>query len=259
MENQISYQELIDVAADIAEEASKIALSYFRKSILIEMKENMTPVTIADKKTEEAIRAELASAFPGFGIQGEEFGEEDMHEDLVWTIDPIDGTLSFIRGIPLFGTLIGLLDKGEPVGGVMVLPALGETYTAASGEGAFCNGHQIHVSQTQTIETAFISAGDVIAFKDLGKLPFLKSLQTETNYCRGYTDCFAHALVMRGSLDAMIDPIVSIWDIAPLASLIQEAGGCYFDFEGKETIHSKSFIACTPAIKGNILELLSRC
>src|SRR3989338_7153585 len=115
----LSYQELVEAAADIAEEAGKVALSYFRKSILIEMKENLTPVTIADKKTEEKIRAELTAAFPGFGIMGEEFGEESPNAEFVWTVDPIDGTSSFIRGIPLFGTLLGLLHKGEPVGGVM--------------------------------------------------------------------------------------------------------------------------------------------
>lgn len=255
---QESYQELIEAAADIAEEASKIALSYFRKNLLIETKDNMTPVTIADKKTEEAIRAELTKAFPGFGILGEEFGEEAIDAELVWTVDPIDGTLSFIRGIPLFGTLLGLLSDGEPVGGVMVLPALGETYTAAEGEGAFCNGLHMHMSSTKSLAASFISVGDIYAFRDAGKLSLLNSLQNEATHCRGYTDCFAHALVIRGGLDAMIDPVVNVWDVAPLAAIIQEAGGCYFDFEGKETIRSSSFVSCTPAVKDELLSLIAK-
>src|ERR1700744_1436846 len=107
----LDYEYLLEEAADIAERASKIALSYFRQALLIEMKENHTPVTIADKKTEEWIRGELSKAFPDHGILGEEFGEEASASEFLWTIDPIDGTRSFVRGIPLFGTLLGLLHR----------------------------------------------------------------------------------------------------------------------------------------------------
>lgn len=249
-------EEILEVASDIAEKAAQMAFSYFRQPILIEVKENQTPVTVADKKTEEFIRKSLLEDFPGFGILGEEYGEESTHNQYVWTVDPIDGTRSFIRGIPLFGTLVGLLDRGKPIGGIMVLPALEETYWAGMGLGTFCNGHQIHVSQAHHLKNAVTSVGDVYAFEQAGKEKVLKSLIEKTEICRGYTDCFGHSLVMRGALDAMVDPVVSIWDIAPLACMIEEAGGLYFDFHGEKTIHGKSFISCGPGLQKEILSVL---
>lgn len=248
--------EILETAKDIAEEAAQLAFSYFRQPILIEMKENQTPVTVADKKTEEFIRKSLLEDFPGFGILGEELGEESTHQQYVWTVDPIDGTRSFIRGIPLFGTLIGLLDRGKPIGGIMVLPALEETYWAGSGLGAFCNGHQIHVSQASHLKNSVTGVGDVYAFQEAGKEKLFHQLTEKTEICRGYTDCFGHSLVFRGALDAMVDPIVSVWDIAPLACLVEEAGGQYFDFQGEKTIQSKSFVTCGPGLRKEILSLI---
>ncbi len=235
-----------------------MALSYFRKAILIEIKENLTPVTIADKKTEEFMRSELTAAFPGFGILGEEFGEESVQNEFVWTIDPIDGTRSFIRGIPLFGTLLGLLHNGKPILGVMVLPALKETYSAATGLGTYCNGHQLHVSPMADLKTANIALGDAYAFQETGTEQLFQLLTKKAELARGYTDCFGHALVMRGSLDAMVDPLVSIWDVAPLATLIEESGGEYFSFEGEKTIRQKSFISCGPKLKEELLTVIAQ-
>jgi len=252
-----NYKDLLEQATDIAERAAKIAHSYFRQALLIEMKENHTPVTIADKKTEEMIRGEISREFPTHGILGEEFGQDAKKSEYLWTIDPIDGTRSFIRGIPLFGTLLGLLKKGEPILGVMVLPALDETYAAAKGLGVYCNGMQIRVSATKALESAVVSCGDISHFEALGKKSYLTALMDKAELLRGYTDCFGHALVVRGAIDAMIDPVVSFWDIAPIACLIKEAGGEYFNFEGEETVDTKSFITCTPALKKEILGLSS--
>jgi histidinol-phosphatase len=251
----LDYESLLEEAADIAERASKIALSYFRQALLIEMKENHTPVTIADKKTEEMIREEISQSFPDHGIIGEEFGVHLNNADYIWTIDPIDGTRSFIRGIPLFGTLLGLLEKGEPVLGVMVLPALEETYTAGKGLGAFCDGIQLHVSATKSLESALVSCGDVSCFGAIGKKDYLNRLLERAELVRGYTDCFGHSLVIRGAIDAMVDPIVSPWDVVPLACLIREAGGDYFTFEGDTTHAGRSFISCTPALRNELLGL----
>lgn len=249
------YEELLETAVDIADRAGQMALSYFRQALLIEMKENHTPVTIADKKTEEMIRTELSKAFPDHGLLGEEFGIHAHDAKFVWTIDPIDGTRSFIRGIPLWGTLLGLLEDGEPVLGVMVLPSLDETYTAAKGLGAYCDGQQLHVSATKAIESAIVSTGDVNCFDDIGKRNVQRSLEERAELVRGYTDCFGHALVARGAIDAMVDPLVSIWDIAPIACIIKEAGGEYFALNGETTIREKTFVTCTPALKREILAL----
>jgi histidinol phosphatase-like enzyme (inositol monophosphatase family) len=250
-----NYTELLEEASSIVERAGKLALSYFRQPILIEMKENHTPVTIADKKTEELIRELLGKSFPSFGIVGEEFGEHAADAEYVWTVDPIDGTRSFIRGIPLFGTLLGLLHRGEPVLGVMALPALDELYTGATGLGVKCNGAQMRVSATQTLESAFVSVGDPSLFEAAGKTKFFHNLMARTELTRGYTDCFGHALVIRGAVDAMIDPIVSPWDVAPIACLVREAGGDYCTFDGERTLNQKSFISFTPALKKQILSL----
>lgn len=249
------YKSLAEDAADIATRASKIALSYFRQPILIETKDNGTPVTLADKKTEEAIRNDLSKAFPDFGILGEEFGEEQKKSDFVWTVDPIDGTRSFIKGIPLFGTLLGLLEKGKPVVGVLVLPALGETYYAAKGFGTHCGKEQVRVSATTALENAMVSGGDMPTFRASHKMKYLQTLMQKTDSVRGYTDCFGHSLVLRGAIDAMIDPVVSIWDVAPIACLVTEAGGEYFNFEGTQDLTSSSFISCTAGLKRQLLGL----
>ncbi len=254
----LELSKILDTAIQIAEQGGHMALSYFRKAILIEIKENLTPVTVADKKTEEFMRAELLAAFPGFGILGEEFGEESVQNEFVWTIDPIDGTRSFIRGIPLWGTLLGLLHNGEPILGVMVLPALKETYSAARGLGTYCNGHQLHVSPHSEMKTANIALGDAYAFEETGTEKIFQLLTKKAELARGYTDCFGHALVMRGSLDAMVDPLVSIWDVAPLATLVEESGGEYFSFEGEQTIRAKSFISCGPKMKEELLGILAQ-
>lgn len=253
----MEFKETLEQATFIAEEASKVALSYFRHTLLIEMKANQTPVTIADKKTEEFIREALMQAFPEHGILGEEFGEEVRSSEYMWTIDPIDGTRSFIRGIPLFGTLLALLRKGEPVVGVMVLPALKETYTSALGLGTYCNGTQIRVSATQTLETAIVSCGDIPTFESARKTELLQGLMKRAELCRGYTDCFGHGLVARGAVDAMIDPIVSLWDIAALACIIREAGGEYCNFEGTQDLNSSSFMSFTPQLKAQLMGLVS--
>ncbi|MEZ4751309.1 MAG: inositol monophosphatase family protein [Bdellovibrionota bacterium] len=249
------YSEFLPEAVRIAEEASAIAASYFRQAILIETKADQSPVTIADKKGEEHIRKELGKRFPGHGILGEEFGTEALDADFVWTIDPIDGTRSFIRGIPLFGTLLGLLHRRRVVLGIMVLPILQETYTAVLGKGTFCNDQRLHVSPTQTLENAVVSIGDVNCFEKAGKMAYMHQIMEKAELARGYTDCFGHSLLLRGAVDAMIDPVVAPWDVIPIACLVREAGGEFFDFDGGQTLETSSFISCAPGLKQALLNL----
>ncbi len=248
------YRSVLDEAVDIAQRASHIALSHFRSALLIEMKENQTPVTVADKKTEEMIRKEINRRFPSHGIYGEEFGIETPNAEYVWTVDPIDGTRSFIRGIPLFGTLLGLLHRGEPVVGIMVLPALEETYSAAVGLGTYCNGTQLHVSPVTSLGNALVSCGDVSCFESTGHMRLLLSLMRKAELVRGYTDCFGHAMLLRGSVDAMIDPLVALWDVAPIACLVKEAGGEYFSLDGKGLLEATTFVSCVPALRHQLVE-----
>lgn len=251
----ISYEEELEAAVEIAEEASEIALSYFRQALLIETKADGSPVTMADKKVEEYIRLQLKEAFPKDGILGEEFGEADLGASRIWTIDPIDGTRSFIKGIPLFGTLLGLLDQGTPVLGVLVLPAIGETYAAAQGMGTHCNGVSVRVSPSAVLESSFISLGDRSCFALSGNSQYLEKIIEKAGVSRAYTDCFGHSLVIRGAVDAMIDPIVSVWDIAPIACLVKEAGGVYFNLDGEEKLTGNGFVSATSALKAQLIGL----
>jgi histidinol phosphatase-like enzyme (inositol monophosphatase family) len=245
MRKNSPFAELLHAAIDIAESAAEVAKSYFRGALLIEIKDNQTPVTIADKKTEEVIRREVERRFPDHGILGEEFGHAPRERsELTWTIDPIDGTRSFIRGIPLWGTLLGVLHRDEPVVGVMVLPMLGETYAAAKGMGTQCNGTPIHVSPVGKFDKAVVSVGDRSCFSSTKTLSVLERLENEAELVRSYTDCFGHALVARGGADAMIDPMVSVWDVAPIACIVEEAGGRYGNFEGRRTVHDSTFVTC---------------
>lgn len=254
-----SYQDLLPEAVDLAERAAKIAVGYFRKSLLIEMKENHTPVTIADKKTEEWLRGELDKRFPEHGIIGEEFGHGSRAgSELTWTVDPIDGTRSFIRGIPLWGTLLGLMHGDEPVLGVMVLPGLDETYSAAAGTGTMCNGHPVHVSPLQGLENAVVAVGDRGCFSSEGQSSVLAKIDEKAALVRGYTDCFGHSLVIRGAVDAMLDPLVSIWDIAPIACLVREAGGQYGNFAGKATVRDTTFATCGGGVADDVWALCGK-
>lgn len=249
-------KDLAREAAEIVEDSARVALSYFQKPLLIETKDNQTPVTIADKKTEEKIRAELQRRFPNHGIIGEEFGEESREREWVWTVDPIDGTRSFVRGIPLWGSLVSLLKNNEPVLGIMALPALGELYWAVQGGGTFRNDHPVHVTTTKVLESAFVSCGDFYAFEDAGKREYAHRLMDTAELTRGYCDCFGHSLVMRGAQDAMVDPVVAIWDIAPLALLVEEAGGGYSNFRGERTILDTNFMSfATPELGKALLDL----
>lgn len=249
------YGEILEQASEIVERGSRVALSYFRQPLLIETKADHSPVTVADKKTEEFIRSELTRAFPDHGIVGEEFGEESSDRRFVWTIDPIDGTRSFVRGIPLFGTLVALLEHAEPVLGIAVLPALDETYVSAKGLGAFCDGVPLQVSATASLEGSFVCCGDSNAFEAAGKRAYQEALFRQSQLVRGYSDCFGHICVLRGAVDAMVDPVVSLWDIAPLVSLVTEAGGTYFGFDGTSSLSNSSFITCNPALKPALLAL----
>ena len=144
--------------------SSKEIMSRFRTNMTVESKSDQSPVTVADRKAEEILRKKISKSYPSHGIIGEEFGEENSQSEWVWTIDPIDGTRSFIRGLPFFATLIALLHKGDPVMGIVSLPALGETAWAVKGKGAFSGSQRLHVSNHATVKGAFVGTADKYCF-----------------------------------------------------------------------------------------------
>ncbi len=226
--------EAKDQALHYLNETRGEVMQWFRGDFTVEQKADRSPVTQADRKVEEILRSNIARDFPGHGVIGEEFGEENPDAEWVWTIDPIDGTLSFIQGLPLFASLIALLHKGEPVMGVVALPALGEMAWAVKGHGAFEGGRRLSVSTVKTLSKAVVGTGDRYCFRRQKRLGLLSRLEREAGLVRTYPDAFGHLMAARGAIDLMVDPLAYVWDYAPLKVLVQEAGGTFQNFTGRK-------------------------
>jgi myo-inositol-1(or 4)-monophosphatase len=226
--------------------ATREILSRFQTKLTVHHKADQSPVTLADRKAEEILRKKIQREFPDHGIIGEEFGEEDSHREWVWTVDPIDGTRSFIQGLPLFATLLALLHKGEPVLGVVCLPALGETVWAVRGKGTFSGKHRLRVSSHSKLKDSVLATADHYCFRKKKYLRLWNQLHSSAKLVRTYPDAFGHLLAIRGSVDVMVDPWAYIWDFAPCKIMVQEAGGVFANFKG-----SKNSIREGTALVGN--------
>ena len=194
----------------------------------LEAKRDGSPVTLADREAEHVIRAKLEAAPAGrFDILGEEEGLSGAGTRWRWTVDPIDGTRSFVRGIPLCGSMIGLEDteSGRALAGVIHLPMLGVTYAGAAGLGATKNGAPICLPDSLALEDAIIGTGDIAQFAEAGRLEDYRRLTALHGFVRGYTDCFGHGLAVEGALGAVLDPALNPWDLVPTRALIEAAGG----------------------------------
>jgi len=218
------YSEWARAAEAAADRARVEILSRFR-GVAVETKADGSPVTEADREAERVIRETLRAATPDFGLLGEEFGADHTPDRPYWAIDPIDGTIGFSRGIPLFSTLIALVDQGEPVFGLIDLPALDERYVGWKGGGCRRNGTPVRVSQETDLERAIISHGDPFAFERFGKRHVFERMAARLPMLRGYTDAFGHALVLGGGVGAMVDFELNPWDAAASQLLVPEAGG----------------------------------
>jgi histidinol-phosphatase len=214
-------------AAERAADAARLEiLPRFRK-VAVETKRDGSPVTEADRAAEHAIRGQLRAAFPDFGVLGEEFGYDDAlgGANPFWVVDPIDGTLAFSHGIPLFATLIALIEAGEPVVGLIDCPTLDERYVGWRGGGCRRNGVPTRVSQETDFARAIISHGDPFCFERAGRRAGFERMARELPMLRGYTDGFGHAQVLAGGVAAMVDLDLNIWDASPSQLLVPEAGG----------------------------------
>ena len=227
--------EVKDVALSFMKPAKREVLKLYRGQFSVDLKEDQSPVTIADRKAEEILRKKISQYFPEHGIIGEEFGNYNLDAEWVWTIDPIDGTRSFIRGLPLFACMIALLHKGKPVLGIIELPALSETAWAVKGKGSFSNGNPLKVSKQPHLKGAFVAVADHYCFRS-EKCTFLYNrLNKEAEIVRTYSDAFGHLMAIRGVVDVMVDPLAKIWDYAPCKILVEEAGGRFANFSGNKT------------------------
>ncbi len=222
-------RSLLATAVAAAEEAGAVIRRYFGSDRLgLERKDDGSPVTLADREAESVIRARLAAAaFGALDVLGEEEGLSGAGTRWRWTVDPIDGTRSLVRGIPLCGPMIGLEDTadGRALLGVIHLPMLGVTYAGGPGLGATRNGELVRLPESVALEDAIIATGDVAAFCEAGREGDFRRLTELHGYVRGYTDCFGHGLVIEGALGAMLDPALNPWDIRPTQALLEAAGG----------------------------------
>ncbi|MCH2187648.1 hypothetical protein MK280_17480 [Myxococcota bacterium] len=222
--------ESLTAAAQVAERACDLARAEIMprfRDVAVEWKKDGSPVTEADRAAEKVIRATLREAYPDHGLLGEEYGDAEAGPPGAprWIIDPIDGTISFSRGIPLFGTLLALTMDEQTVVGVIDLPALGERYVATRGGGCRRNGQAVRCSQNDDLRRSIVSTGDPICFEFAGRRPGFERITREVPLVRGYTDAFGHAQTISGGIDAMVDCDLNPWDAAATQLLAVEAGG----------------------------------
>jgi histidinol-phosphatase len=255
---QPGNREILDVAIAAAVEAGKITLEYFRSgSFEVETKADASPVTIADKRAEECIVGMIRGAFPDHRIIGEESGASTGDGPVTWIVDPIDGTKTFICGVPLYGVMIGVEIEGDVAAGVVHFPALDETYYASRGDGSYCNGRRIHVSETSSLEGAVMLVTDTKRFaRDPEKAAGHDRLMSAVKMYRSWGDCYGHMLVASGRAEIMLDPVMSLWDLAPLKVIVEEAGGVFTDWSGERTIHGTSGISTNRALRDAVMEKL---
>ncbi|MGH7806157.1 MAG: inositol monophosphatase family protein, partial [Candidatus Binatia bacterium] len=247
----------LEAAIFAAREAGAIALRSFRTGLAVERKADQSPVTEADRACERRIVEILRERFPDYGFFGEELGKSEGAGKARWIIDPIDGTKSFIRGIPFFATLIGLEEDGEVTAGVVHAPATGELLYAARGEGAYDEtGRRLRVSEITTLDRAMVSFGGMAIFQKEGWWRAFEELVARTARQRGFGDYLGSVMVARGWSEAMLELDVKAWDLAPLKILVEEAGGRFTDFSGRATIHGGSAIVTNGRIHEEVLEIL---
>jgi histidinol-phosphatase len=243
------------LALALADEADALTMRHFRASFSVRTKADRTPVTEVDEAVERMIRERLARERPDDGIVGEEFGTAGGGARR-WIIDPIDATKNFIRGIPIFATLIALEKSGENEAGVVSAPALGRRWWASRGQGAFCNGAAIHVSDVATIEAAHLGYDDVSGFEQHGLGQAFLALTRRCQRSRGFGDFWTHMLVAEGAIDIAIEPQVALWDLAALQVIVEEAGGRFTDLQGQPRADGGSAISTNGGLHAAVVEAM---
>ena len=252
-----SLNALLEFAVETAYLAGKLTLGYFQAGVRPDLKSDDTPVTAADRGAEQLIRSRIEQRFPRHAILGEEFGEQHSSEATHrWLIDPIDGTKAFVRGVPIYGVLLGLEIEGQVHVGVSYFPALDEMVYAAIGLGCWWNGRRARVSDVRTLDRAYVSCSDTGNFARYGKQNAWQRLLAATYHRPGLGDAYGYCLVATGRAEIMLDPIVSVWDCGPFPPILSEAGGYFGDWRGNRTIHAGEAMATSDALLPAVLELL---
>ncbi|MDE3153246.1 MAG: histidinol-phosphatase [Gemmatimonadota bacterium] len=247
---------LLEPVAELARLAGAVALRHFRTTLVAETKADGSPVTIADREAERVARDWIARRFPDDGVLGEEFGVERADAPRRWIIDPIDGTKSFIRGVPLWGTLVAVTEGSRVLAGAACFPALDELVAAAVDAGAWWNGARCRVSSVDTLASATITTTDERFLEHPDRREAWRALAPRVAVARSWGDCFGYLMVATGRAEVMVDPVLSAWDAAPFLPIITEAGGVFSDWAGRETIDGGSAIATNRALAADVRRAL---
>jgi histidinol-phosphatase len=249
--------ELLEFAVELARGAGQIALQYFRRSPETNKKADGSFVTIADREAESFLRDAILEEFPDDGILGEEEGEREGPSSRRWIIDPIDGTFSYVHGVPFYGVLIGLEIEGEPYIGAVNIPSLDEMVYAAKGLGCFYNGEPARVSSTATLEDALLLSTDFGTCAQYGFGAATNELQRRVKARRTWGDCYGHVLVATGRADVMLDPVMNLWDCTALLPIIEEAGGTFTDWKGRRTASGGNAISTNGVLFEEVMKIVS--
>ena len=256
MTQAASQESLLHAVRECADVAGAFALGHYRSGIAVEWKQDGSPVTLADRGAEQAAREWISARFPGDGIAGEEFADAPGTSGRRWIIDPIDGTKSFVRGVPLWGSLVAVLEGEQVIAGAASFPATRETISAAIGCGCWHNGIRASVSAVSSLDRATVLTSDDRAFAPGGARDGWNELASRAAVARTWGDAFGYLLVATGRADAMVDAVVNAWDIACFVPIIQEAGGVFTDFAGRITAFGGNAIATNAALAAESRKLL---
>lgn len=249
--------EFLDFARETAYLAGRLTLGYFNVGVRPDYKADDSPVTVADRMSEQLIRARIEQYYPGHAILGEEFGasarEGATHR---WIVDPIDGTMAFVRGVPQYGVLIGLEIAGRVEVGAAYYPGTDEMLAAATGLGCWCNGRRARVSDVTTLARAWVSCSDPGSFARHNRAAEWERIQRAAYTCRGWSDAYGYLLVATGRAEVMLDPIMNAYDCGPFPPIFLEAGGYFGDWKGNITIDGNESLATTQALLPEVLALI---
>ena len=253
-----SLEQYLDFVTETAYLAGRATLGYYQAGVRADFKADDTPVTAADRLAEQVVRGRIEARFPDHAIVGEEFGSKETEgASHRWFIDPIDGTKSFVHGVPLYATLIGLEIEGQVRVGAAYFPALDEMLAAAEGLGCWWNGRRARVSPLTELGRAVMTFTDPASFAKYGRQAAWERLQQAVYYRTGWSDAYGYMLVATGRAEIMLDPVMAVWDCGPFPPIFQEAGGYFGDWKGNRTIRAGEALATTNALLPEVLRVLA--
>jgi histidinol phosphatase-like enzyme (inositol monophosphatase family) len=254
----LTLDERVAPAAELARITGTVALRHYRTNLTVETKSDGSPVTVADRAAEAAARAWVQSRFPQDGILGEELGEERAGAARRWIIDPIDGTKAFVRGTPLWGSLVALCEGERVLAGAAYFPAVDELVAAARGAGCWCTGSRCRVSAVSALADATVLTTDERFPENPERAPGFRALARAASVSRTWGDCFGYLLVATGRAEVMSDGTMSVWDAAALQPIIEEAGGVFTDWSGVPTAFGGSAVATNRALADEVRAVLGQ-